>query len=72
MTIDLHASQCAALTLVDSEGAHRTVTFPGGTTVIVADVWFTLNVGDHRVVRSPDLSYRVATEADVKAWQPPG
>ncbi len=72
MTIDLHASQCAALTLVGDGGAHRTVTFPGGTTVIVGDVWLTLHVGDKRVVRSADLSYRVATEADVRAWQPPG
>lgn len=68
MTIDLHASDCAALTLVADDGSYKRVTFPGGTTVIVGDMWLTLRTGDHRAIKSADLSYRIATEADVLAW----
>ncbi len=67
MTTDLHASNCAALTLVGDGGTHREIHVPGGTTVIIGDMWLTLNTGDRRVVTSPDLTYRIAAEADVLA-----
>ncbi len=67
MTTDLHASNCAALILVGDGGTYREIHVPGGTTVIVGDMWLTLKTGDRRAVTSPDLAYRVASEADVLA-----
>lgn len=72
LEIDLHRAKKALLTLFNDDGEYLRAVVPSGTTVIVGDAWLTLPRGANKWVWSPDLTYRVASEADVLAWQPLG
>lgn len=71
LEIALHRAGSALLTLFNADGEYLRAVVPSGTTVIVEDAWLTLPRGANKWVWSPDLTYRVASEADVLAWQPP-
>lgn len=65
MSVDLHASRLCQVDMVDGTTVTPYV-FAAPATVIVGDLWLTMNVGDRRIAQAPaGVVPRLATEADV-------